>query len=71
MTLAINRQGAEWKVLKHRCEKRIDAWRDELEAMTVAPQRADHLRGMIAATRELIEEVEPTPTPNMQEVKYG
>ena len=66
----MNRHSPEWAELKRRNLNLIETHRQELEGLTVAPDRAHQLRGMIFALREQIEAIETKP-PTVKDINYG
>lgn len=69
--MSINRHSVEWMQIKKRSVAQIEKHRLELESLLCEPDRAQQLRGMIHALTDQIEEVEPTPTPEVKDTNYG
>ncbi len=60
----------EWLMLRQWNEERIAAWTDELSGLMCPVDRANQLRGMIAALKEQRTYVDPSPTPEIMEPNY-
>lgn len=69
--MSVNKHGADWVALRRWNLAEIEKHRQELESLTVTPDRAQQLRGMISALRQQIDYVEPTEDPNVKEPTYG
>jgi hypothetical protein len=69
--MTINPHSTEWQIIKRYNSERIAKHRDELEALLVTPDRANQLRGMIAALREQLVFGEPEQAPEIKEPNYG
>lgn len=69
--MSVNKHGLDWQTLKKRSLDEIEKHRQELEELLVAPDRAQQLRGMIAALREQIVFVEPLQAPIVKDTNYG
>lgn len=69
--MTVNKLSADWMALRRWNLAKIEEHRQELESLTVAPDRAHQLRGMISALRQQIEHVEPAADPIVKEPNYG
>jgi len=69
--MSVNKHGADWQALRRWNLDEIEKHRQELETLTVAPDRAQQLRGMISALRQQIEYVEPSQDPTVKDTNYG
>ena len=67
----VNRHGADWMALRRWNVGEINRHREELESLTVTPDRAQQLRGMISALRQQIDYVEPAQAPIVKDPHYG
>ncbi len=68
--MPVNKVGADWVIMRQWCITEIDAERNALE--TIRPEEYHHMsRGRIDALRKLIDFVEPSMTPETEEVNYG
>lgn len=66
----MNRSSPEWLALRRWNLDQIERYREELEALNTTIDRTQQLRGMIAALREQIAMVEPTPKPEVKGTNY-
>lgn len=69
--MTVNKHGADWTALRRWNLDEIERHRQELESLTVTPDRAQQLRGMISALRQQIDYVEPQADPTVKEPTYG
>jgi hypothetical protein len=60
MADTVNIFGADWQIIKRDTAKTIERLREELESLDVAPDKAQQIRGSIAALRGQIEFYEPS-----------
>ena len=67
----INKHSAEWMAIRAWNLAQIEKHRLALESVSCTTDEANQLRGMIAALREQIEHVEPTPKPEVKDNNYG
>jgi hypothetical protein len=63
MSDVVNIHGSEWALIKRDNHKIIERLRVELEALDCTPDKAQQLRGSIAALRSQIEQYEPSKPP--------
>lgn len=70
MANGVNKAGADWQNISKWIVGEIDAAHSKLES-PLAFEQTVFERGRIAALRSLVEFVEPTRTPNTEDVNYG
>lgn len=70
MPAAVNKEGVDWLLIKAKLRSDIAAAQEQLLAeLTLEQYHA--IRGAILAAKELIEWVEPTTPPKIEEETYG
>ena len=68
--MQVNKEGADWKVLKAKLNTMIDGLQEDMLNL-LPPEEYHRCRGGILLAREVIEWVEPTTPPITEEDNYG
>jgi hypothetical protein len=72
MTIGVNKAGADWLLLRAHLMGEIEAARSRLESNLLDQVGTSYERGVIAAYRQLLDQVEPdNRTPEHKDVNYG
>lgn len=70
MTMQVNKEGADWLLIKAELNSRIADFQQQMLA-SLPPEEYHRCRGAILLAREMIEWVEPTIPPKTKEDDYG
>lgn len=67
----VNKHGEDWLQIKGWLTEELEDARLHVETFPSHPDSANFYRGRCDVIRQLLREVEPEPTPEVEDVNYG